>query len=83
MCLELWIVHNSLFTLNTIFEKCFQVALTILEANQEKLLNCQDDGEAMQLLSDYLGGVYSDEDVGSSIKDGVSIKRVSSTLLLT
>ncbi|CAB0033563.1 unnamed protein product [Trichogramma brassicae] len=39
----------------------FQVALTVLEWNQEKLLKCNDDGEAMQLLTDYLGGVYNDE----------------------
>ncbi|XP_001600394.2 TBC1 domain family member 9 isoform X2 [Nasonia vitripennis] len=39
----------------------FQVALTVLEWNQEKLLKCHDDGEAMQLLTDYLGGVYNDE----------------------
>ncbi|CAK9821928.1 TBC1 domain family member 9 [Anthophora retusa] len=39
----------------------FQIALTVLEWNQDKLLNCPDDGEAMQLLTDYLGGVYNDE----------------------
>ncbi|KAJ8679994.1 hypothetical protein QAD02_015781 [Eretmocerus hayati] len=39
----------------------FQVALTVLEWNQEKLMKCHDDGEAMQLLTDYLGGVYNDE----------------------
>lgn len=33
----------------------------MLEWNQDKLLNCRDDGEAMQLLTDYLGGVYNDE----------------------
>lgn len=39
----------------------YQIALTVLEWNQDKLLNCRDDGEAMQLLTDYLGGVYNDE----------------------
>ncbi|KAK0082083.1 hypothetical protein PV325_011101 [Microctonus aethiopoides] len=39
----------------------FQIALTVLEWNQDKLLNCRDDGEAMQLLTDYLGGVFNDE----------------------
>ncbi|XP_014214910.1 TBC1 domain family member 9 isoform X1 [Copidosoma floridanum] len=39
----------------------FQVALTVLENNQDKLLKCHDDGEAMQLLTDYLGGVYNNE----------------------
>lgn len=38
-----------------------QIALMVLEWNQEKLLKCRDDGEAMQLLTDYLGGVYNDE----------------------
>lgn len=38
-----------------------QVALKILEWNQEKLLNCNDDGEAMQLLSSYLIGIYNDD----------------------
>ncbi|KAF7989163.1 hypothetical protein HCN44_007473 [Aphidius gifuensis] len=41
----------------------FQIALTILEWNQDKLLNCRDDGEAMQLLTDYLGGVFNDEEI--------------------
>ena len=38
-----------------------QIALTVLEWNQEKLFKCRDDGEAMQLLTDYLGGVFNDE----------------------
>lgn len=33
----------------------------MLEWNHDKLLNCRDDGEAMQLLTDYLGGVFNDE----------------------
>lgn len=39
----------------------FIIALKILEWNQEKLLNCNDDGEAMQLLSNYLMGIYNDD----------------------
>ncbi|KAL1376620.1 hypothetical protein pipiens_016794 [Culex pipiens pipiens] len=39
----------------------FIIALKILEWNQEKLLICKDDGEAMQLLSNYLMGIYNDE----------------------
>ncbi|XP_055625548.1 TBC1 domain family member 9 [Toxorhynchites rutilus septentrionalis] len=39
----------------------FIIALKILEWNQDKLLNCNDDGEAMQLLSNYLMGIYNDE----------------------
>ncbi|KAF2879783.1 hypothetical protein ILUMI_26388 [Ignelater luminosus] len=43
----------------------FQIALMILDWNQEKLLKCQDEGEAMQLLSDYLMGIYNDEGRGA------------------
>ncbi|XP_060528088.1 TBC1 domain family member 9 isoform X2 [Cylas formicarius] len=43
----------------------FQVALMVLEWNQEKLLLCKDEGEAMQLLSDYLMGVFNDEGRGA------------------
>lgn len=48
------------FEVNRSFFLC-QIALTVLEWNQDKLLNCCDDGEAMQLLTDYLGGVFNDE----------------------
>ncbi|XP_041771586.1 TBC1 domain family member 9 [Anopheles merus] len=39
----------------------FIIALKILEWNQEKLLNCSDDGEAMQLLTTFLMGIFNDE----------------------
>ncbi|XP_059050119.1 TBC1 domain family member 9 [Achroia grisella] len=39
----------------------FQVTLTILEINKENLLKCTEDGQAMQILSDYLEGIYNDE----------------------
>ncbi|XP_052872523.1 TBC1 domain family member 9 [Anopheles cruzii] len=39
----------------------FIIALKILEWNQEKLLECSDDGEAMQLLSTFLMGIFNDE----------------------
>lgn len=48
------------FEVNGSFFLC-QIALTVLEWNQDKLLDCHDDGEAMQLLTDYLGGVFNDE----------------------
>ncbi|XP_077979306.1 TBC1 domain family member 9-like isoform X2 [Glandiceps talaboti] len=35
----------------------FQIALEILEANKDKLLDCTDDGEAMTVLGDYLENV--------------------------
>ncbi|KAK5644832.1 hypothetical protein RI129_006132 [Pyrocoelia pectoralis] len=43
----------------------FQMALMILAWNEEKLLKCGDEGEAMQLLSDYLMGIYNDEGRGA------------------
>jgi len=63
MCAYAYIhTHTEIFKINrslTLF--LLQIALTVLEWNQDKLLNCRDDGEAMQLLTDYLGGVYNDE----------------------
>lgn len=38
-----------------------QIALKILEWNQQKILACEDDGEAMQILTDYLNGIYNPE----------------------
>nr|XP_006825194.1 PREDICTED: TBC1 domain family member 9-like [Saccoglossus kowalevskii] len=35
----------------------FQIALEILDANKDKLLECADDGEAMTALGDYLENV--------------------------
>ncbi|XP_058049067.1 TBC1 domain family member 9 isoform X1 [Ahaetulla prasina] len=35
----------------------FQLALAVLDANVEKLLNCKDDGEAMTVLGRYLDSV--------------------------
>lgn len=32
----------------------FQLALAVLDANVDKLLNCKDDGEAMTVLGRYL-----------------------------
>ncbi|XP_017769270.1 PREDICTED: TBC1 domain family member 9 isoform X2 [Nicrophorus vespilloides] len=43
----------------------FMTALMILNWNEEDLLKCKDEGEAMQILADYLSGVYNDEGRGS------------------
>lgn len=43
----------------------FQIALKLLEINQEQLFKCRDEGEAMQLLSEFLNGVYNDDGRGS------------------
>lgn len=49
----------------------------MLEANQDKLLTCRDEGEAMQLLGDYLQGVYNEEGLMTlRTKDGEEIKKV-------
>uniref|UniRef100_A0A131XYW0 Putative ypt/rab gtpase activating protein n=3 Tax=Ixodes ricinus TaxID=34613 RepID=A0A131XYW0_IXORI len=37
----------------------FQVALAVLEANQERLLRCKDDGEAMMVLCEYLENIHN------------------------
>ncbi|XP_068143014.1 TBC1 domain family member 9 isoform X2 [Drosophila tropicalis] len=39
----------------------FMIALQIIEWNREKLLKCQDDGEAMLVLQTYLEGIYNPE----------------------
>lgn len=33
--------------------------MKILEWNEEKLLDSRDDGEAMQILSEYLNGIFN------------------------
>ena len=39
----------------------FQLALTILSENQEKLLQCQDDGDAILVLTSYLETLVDEE----------------------
>lgn len=39
----------------------FMVSLQIIEWNRDKLLKCQDDGEAMLVLQTYLEGIYNPE----------------------
>lgn len=36
----------------------FQLALTMLEMREDALLKCKDEGEAMQLLNEYLSGIF-------------------------
>lgn len=43
-----------------------KVTLTILDINRDKLLACTEDGQAMQILSQYLEGIYNDEAVALS-----------------
>ncbi|XKL61155.1 hypothetical protein PGB90_008212 [Kerria lacca] len=53
----------------------FQVGLTVLEINKEKLIKCQDDGEAMQLLTKYLLGVYNEDIEDLVSKDGDKLEK--------
>ncbi|XP_043918219.1 TBC1 domain family member 9 isoform X2 [Protopterus annectens] len=39
----------------------FQLALAVLDANVDKLLNCKDDGEAMTVLGRYLDSVTNND----------------------
>jgi hypothetical protein len=62
-----------------------QLALTILESNQDALLACKDEGEAMQLLTHYLQGVTNDElsdDILLQHKEMDDIAKVSSTVFI-
>ncbi|KAH8339261.1 hypothetical protein KR074_009503, partial [Drosophila pseudoananassae] len=39
----------------------FMISLKIIEWNRDKLLRCEDDGEAMLVLQHYLEGIYNPE----------------------
>ncbi|KAL4714146.1 hypothetical protein ACJJTC_008500 [Scirpophaga incertulas] len=54
----------------------FQVTLTILDINREKLLNCNEDGQAMQVLGEYLEGIYNDEAVALSTEPRTAQKTI-------
>ncbi|CAH0720664.1 unnamed protein product, partial [Brenthis ino] len=54
----------------------FQVTLTILDINREKLLKCVEDGQAMQVLSDYLEGIYNDEAMALSTEPRTAEKTI-------
>lgn len=50
--------------------------------NQKRLACCQDDGEAMQTLCNYLSGIYNEEfEQSELIKDGDKIDKVNIILL--
>jgi hypothetical protein len=64
------------------FQVIFQVALAILDANRNRLLSVDDDGEAMTILSEYLDNITNREydspfkSAASSIR-GTSVGGVS------
>ena len=39
----------------------FQMALMILDVNEDDLLRCRDEGEIIVLLNSYLDGIYNDD----------------------
>ncbi|XP_046964550.1 TBC1 domain family member 9 [Vanessa cardui] len=54
----------------------FQVTLTILDINRDKLLKCTEDGQAMQILSDYLEGIYNEEAMALSTEPRTAQKTI-------
>ncbi|XP_073944241.1 TBC1 domain family member 8/9 isoform X2 [Choristoneura fumiferana] len=54
----------------------FQVTLKILDINRDKLLKCCEDGQAMQVLNDYLKGIYNDEAIALSTEPRTAEKSV-------
>ncbi|CAB3241981.1 unnamed protein product [Arctia plantaginis] len=54
----------------------FQVTLTILDINSEKLLKCTEDGQAMQVLNDYLQGIYNEEAMALSTEPRTAEKTI-------
>ncbi|KAJ0180398.1 hypothetical protein K1T71_003802 [Dendrolimus kikuchii] len=55
----------------------FQVTLTILDINREKLLKCCEDGQAMQVLSEYLEGIYNEEAMALSTEPRTAEKTIN------
>ncbi|XP_015790455.1 TBC1 domain family member 9 [Tetranychus urticae] len=54
----------------------FQIALSILESNQEALLKCKDDGEAMTVLTGFLENI-TNHDASSHLAHSVTYGPVS------
>ncbi|UJR21588.1 hypothetical protein I4U23_024670 [Adineta vaga] len=58
--------NSALYVMDIFFydgiKVLFQLALTILKENQESLLQCQDDGDAIMVLTNYLDGITDDND---------------------
>lgn len=53
----------------------FQLALTILKENQESLLQCQDDGDAILILTSYLDSI-TDEPINENEKEKKIIRLI-------
>ena len=55
----------------------FQLALTILEENHQRLLQCQDDGDAILVLTSYLDTLADEPNGNDKEKRIVSLIRKS------
>lgn len=55
----------------------FQLALTILNENRQQLLACQDDGEALTVLTSYLDRFYDEKNEKHEQKKIVELIRKS------
>jgi TBC1 domain family member 8/9 len=56
------------------------VALHILECNKDKLIHCHDDGEGMQVLIEFLNGIYNPEFSMKRADDKLQNKTIISLL---
>ena len=54
----------------------FQVALATLDANRNKLLAVQDDGEAMTILGNYLEHVTNRDSTMPTSNQGISNRNI-------
>ncbi|CAF3906161.1 unnamed protein product [Rotaria sp. Silwood2] len=64
--------ESALYVIDVFFydgiKVLFQLALTILKENQDRLLQCQDDGDAIMILTSYLDGI-TDENINENEKE--------------
>ncbi|XP_073840072.1 TBC1 domain family member 8/9 isoform X1 [Musca autumnalis] len=60
----------------------FIIALQILEWNKEQLLQCQDDGESMMLLSKFLQGIYNPDYPSPAENEKRKLKRTQTVQTL-
>uniref|UniRef100_A0A1B0B5L1 Rab-GAP TBC domain-containing protein n=1 Tax=Glossina palpalis gambiensis TaxID=67801 RepID=A0A1B0B5L1_9MUSC len=60
----------------------FLIALQILDWNREKLLNCNDDGEAMLVLTRFLEGIYNPDYHSPLANDKRKVKRTQTVQTL-
>ena len=73
--------NSVLFVIDLFFydgiQVLFQLALTILQENREQLLKCEDDGEAIMLLTQYLASVEDEKQNKAEEKKIVRLLRTA------